>query len=278
MAQKRIAASDVRGIFRLNMNLDMLGPASLFVGRWQPFHAGHKKLIETVLKKGKPVIIAVRDTELSHQNPYTVTERRVMIRRALRKYGELVYVMAIPDIDEICYGRDVGYAIRRIELDRRTEQVSGTKTRAKKKPVHPIVWLTGQTRSGKTSIANELAPVIGGVVLDGDEMRESISKGAGFSKADRDEHNIRVARLALVLARRTPVIVSVIAPFESTRKKINALIRPVWVYVKRNVPITKQKPYEAPKAPDFTLTVTKRTTSAALAEELLQFLRAKNIL
>ncbi len=32
-------------------------PASLFVGRWQPFHDGHKKLIETVLKKGKPVVI-----------------------------------------------------------------------------------------------------------------------------------------------------------------------------------------------------------------------------
>jgi len=33
--------------------------SSLFVGRWQPFHEGHKALIETVLKKGKPVVIAI---------------------------------------------------------------------------------------------------------------------------------------------------------------------------------------------------------------------------
>ncbi|KKQ07620.1 MAG: sulfate adenylyltransferase subunit 1/adenylylsulfate kinase [Candidatus Daviesbacteria bacterium GW2011_GWA1_36_8] len=43
--------------------------SSLFVGRWQPFHRGHKTLIETVLKEGKPVVIAIRDTEMSHKNP-----------------------------------------------------------------------------------------------------------------------------------------------------------------------------------------------------------------
>ena len=119
-------------------------PASLFVGRWQPFHKGHKRLIETVLKKGKPVVIAIRDTEISHDNPYTATERRVMIRRALKKYGELVYVTAIPDIDEVCYGREVGYNVRRIELDKRTESISGTKTRKKMKPTQAVIWLTGR--------------------------------------------------------------------------------------------------------------------------------------
>jgi adenylylsulfate kinase len=38
-------------------------PASLFIGRWSPFHEGHQALIESVLSTGKPVVIAIRDTE-----------------------------------------------------------------------------------------------------------------------------------------------------------------------------------------------------------------------
>ena len=89
---------------------------SFFVGRWQPFHEGHKALIETVLKEGKPVTIAIRDTEISHKNPYTTYERWSMIQNRLKQYGDLVKIVVIPDIDEICYGRDVGYAIRKIYL------------------------------------------------------------------------------------------------------------------------------------------------------------------
>jgi len=221
--------------------------SSLFVGRWQPFHEGHKKLIESVLKKGKPVTVAIRDTEISHDNPYTVHERWTMIVRGLKKYGELVKVVVIPDIDEICYGREVGYGIRRIDLDKKTESVSGTKTRAKNPPTHPIVWLTGQSNAGKTTLAEAIAPRMGAVVLDGDEMRESISLGATMSKEDRVAHNHRVARLAKVLAKRTPVVVAVIAPYDALRKEIERIARPTWVYVKRKLPVTKDRPYEAPK-------------------------------
>ena len=220
--------------------------SSLFVGRWQPFHKGHKTLIETVLKKGKPVVIAIRDTEISHKNPYSVYERWTKIQQELHKYGELVKIIVIPDIDEICYGRDVGYSIRKIDLDQKTESISGTKTREKNPPTKPIIWLTGQSGAGKTTLAKALKEKIGGIILDGDEMRESISLGAGFSKEDREEHNLRVARLALVLAKRDIVIVSVIAPFESTRNKISQLISPLWVYVHRDLKNDPQKPYEAP--------------------------------
>src|SRR3989344_3760361 len=237
-----------RGRFGRDMRV-----ASLFVGRWQPFHKGHKALIETVLKKRKQAIIAIRDTESSHKNPYTVAERTAMIRKGLKKYGALVKIIIIPDIDEICYGRDVGYAIRRIYLDADTETISGTKTRKKHPPFHPIIWLTGQSGSGKTTLANILKEKLNAVVLDGNEMRESVSLGAGFSKEDRETHNLRVARLAFVLARQSPVIVSVIAPFESTRKKIDAMIKPVWVYVKRNVPEKPDRPYEVPSRRDITI-------------------------
>lgn len=235
--------------------------SSLFVGRWQPFHAGHRKLIETVLKKRKPVIIAIRDTEASKSNPYSVFERWTMIQKSLKKYGELVKIVAIPDIDEICYGREVGYAVRKIELDKKTEGISGTKIRKKKKVGYPILWLTGQSGAGKTTLANALQKKLGGVVLDGDEMRKTISKGLGFSKEDREENNLRIARLAQVLARRSIVIISVIAPFEETRQKIDQLIKPVWIYVKRKLPKDKNKPYEVPKKPDVIVDSNKQESN-----------------
>lgn len=227
--------------------------SSLFVGRWQPFHAGHQALLETVLKQGKPVVIGIRDTELSQKNPYTVHERWSMIQKALHQYGELVKIIVIPDIDEICYGREVGYAIRKIDLDANTEQISGTKTRQANPPLHPILWLTGQSGAGKSTLAQTLREKIPAVILDGDEMRASISLGAGFSKDDREEHNLRVARLAITLAKQSLVIVSVIAPFQETREKITQLINPVWIHIDRTLPQDKNKPYEPPDQPALKL-------------------------
>lgn len=220
--------------------------SSLFVGRWQPFHEGHKALIETVLKKGKPVAIAIRDTEIDHSNPFSTFERWSMIQKALAEYGDMVKIIVIPDIDEICYGRDVGYDIRKIDLNQQLENISGTKTRKQLKVTKTIIWLTGQSGSGKTTIANALQQKIGGVTLDGDEMRNSISTDLGFAKEDRESHNLRVARLAKVLSKNTRVIVSVIAPFEDARKKIDKIANPFWVYVERSLLMDKNKPYQAP--------------------------------
>lgn len=239
--------------------------ASLFIGRWQPFHKGHQALMETVLKKGKPIVVAIRDTDMSHKNPYTVRERWEMVQKAMAKWGELVKIIVIPDIDEICYGRDVGYAIRKIDLDEKMHAISGTATRKKNPPTRPIVWLTGQSGAGKSTLASALKESLpGAVVLDGDEMRESISLGAGFSKEDREAHNLRVARLALVLSKQSPVIVSVIAPFEETRRKVDALIKPLWVYVERK----GQKkhadyPYQVPRAPHAKVDMGKHTPAQA---------------
>jgi cytidyltransferase-like protein len=221
---------------------------SLFVGRWQPFHKGHKTLIETVLKKDKPVIIAIRDTEISKENPYSATERWTMIQNSLRQYGSLVKIVTIPDIDEICYGRDVGYEIRRIDLDDKIQKISGTKIR-ESTSTNTIIWITGQSNSGKTTLANTLQQKIGGVILDGDELRKSVSLGLGFSKYDRNKHNLRIARLAKSLSKFNPVIISVIAPFERTRTEITKILDPIWVYIKRDLPKEKNKPYEIPKHP-----------------------------
>lgn len=242
--------------------------SSLFVGRWQPFHKGHKALIETVLKRGKPVVIAIRDTEISHKNPYTVHERWTMIQKSLKKYGELVKIVVIPDIDEICYGRDVGYNVRKIDLDHEMELISGTQIRLENPSTKQIIWITGQSGSGKTTLANALQKKIGGVILDGDEMRETISKGLGFSKNERHEHNLRVARLAKVLSKKNLVIVSVIAPFEDTRQRIDEMVKPIWIYIKRNLPKDKNKPYQYPKNPHVALDSDKQTVSEQVKQVL----------
>lgn len=221
--------------------------ASLFVGRWQLFHAGHKALIETVLTRGKPVVIAIRDTQLSKDNPYTVSERWNMIQRSLREYGELVKIVVIPDIDEFCFGRNVGYAVREINLSASLKSISGTKLRKEKIHRYPIYWIFGQSKSGKTTLAYKLRNELGAVVLDGDEMRESISIEEGFSEEDRHRHNLRVARLAFILSKQSPVIVSVITPFNKTRQEIDRIAEPTWIYIEKSFPKQKDKPFEAPR-------------------------------
>ena len=220
--------------------------SSLFVGRWQLFHQGHKALMETVLKEGKPVVVAIRDMEIDHSNPFSTLERWSMIQKELSEYGSLVKIIIIPDIDEICYGRDVGYGIRKIDLEQQIENISGTKTRKELNITKTIIWLTGQSGSGKTTIARILQQKMNGVILDGDEMRDSISIDLGFTREDREFHNLRVARLAKVLSKNTPVVVSVIAPFDDARKKIDEIAKPFWVYVERNLPINENKPYQIP--------------------------------
>jgi len=113
-----------------------------------------------------------------------------------------------------------------------------------------IVWLTGPSGAGKTTVAKELSEYLDAIILDGDEMRESISLGAGFSREDRTEHNLRVARLAEQMAKQSNVIVSVIAPIKETRELINDICHPAWVYLKRTVPEREGHFYEEPDADD----------------------------
>lgn len=229
--------------------------SSLFIGRWQPFHDGHKKLIDVVLKEGGKVVIAVRDTPISAGNPYSVEDRVAYIKSQYKKNKD-VEVISIPDIKEVCYGRDVGWGIRRIRLDKQIEEISATKIRNSQKG---IIWLTGNTGAGKTSLAYLLKERLNAIVLDGDELRASISTDLGFSKKDRNEHNLRVARLAKVLHTQDfNVIVSVIAPFQATRDKITKLIDPYWIYVKGGK-VGKNVPYEVPKKPNLTVDSTRES-------------------
>lgn len=235
--------------------------SSLFIGRWQPFHKGHQALIKKVLNDGKNVVIAVRDTPISEDNPYTAEERKKRIENIFRDKKDKVKVIVIPDIEEVCYGRKPGWRVRRVRLNGELEEISGTKLRNNKKKV---IWLTGNSGAGKTTLAYLLRERLNAVVLDGDEMRASISLGASFSKKDRLEHNLRVARLAKTLnSQGHNVVVSVIAPFQEIRDKIEGIITPYWIYIKGGSK-AKDRPYEPPKKANLIINPDKESILKSL--------------
>ena len=104
---------------------------NLFIGRYQVpgLHDGHKKLMQTVLDEGKNVLIAVRNTATDKKNPFDASEIASVIEQQMMEHGDRVKVIIIPDIEEICYGRGVGYGIREIELDAETQAISATEIR-----------------------------------------------------------------------------------------------------------------------------------------------------
>jgi cytidyltransferase-like protein len=99
----------------------------LFVGRFQPFHPGHAAVIEKLQEEGRDVVVAVRDTPLNKENPFTIEQRLTFIRSKF----DNVEIIVIPDIEEIAYGRKPGWKFKEVRLDRKTEKISGTKTREK---------------------------------------------------------------------------------------------------------------------------------------------------
>jgi cytidyltransferase-like protein len=105
-------------------------PTALFVGRFQPFHDGHKRLIEEGLLRVGQVCIAVRDTHgTDEKNPLPFEAVKARIEAALWPYRGRVHVLQVPNVTGIFYGRDVGYTVERLVLDEETERVSATDIR-----------------------------------------------------------------------------------------------------------------------------------------------------
>ena len=82
---------------------------AMFIGRWQPFHNGHKWLISQKLNSGVPVLVAVRDIPPDDKNPLTTEQTVEMLQAAY--VDDDVVVVTIPDIESVNYGRGVGYEI-----------------------------------------------------------------------------------------------------------------------------------------------------------------------
>jgi len=94
-----------------------------------------------------------------------------------------------------------------------------------------IIWISGNSGSGKTTLANQLKDR-NTVVLDGDRMRATISTQAGFSKEDRQKHNLRVARLAKEISEQGfRVIVSLICPYIELRNQVQEITNCKFIYL-----------------------------------------------
>ncbi len=104
-------------------------PTAQMLGRWQPWHKGHQKLFEEILKKTGQVNIMVRDVKGVDDNPFDFETVKANILDALKEHKNRIKISLVPNITNICYGRGVGYKIEEIVLDEVTQKISATKIR-----------------------------------------------------------------------------------------------------------------------------------------------------
>ena len=159
------------------------------------------------------------------------------------------------------------------------------------------VWFTGLSGAGKTTISSAVEKELRTYghkveILDGDVVRQNLTKGLGFSKEDRDENILRVGFVAGLLTRnQVTVLVSAISPYEEIRQEVRERIGNfVEVYVNAPLAVCEQRdvkglykkarsgeiknftgiddPYEAPLNPD----VECRTDLESLEESVSKVL------
>ena len=104
-------------------------PTTQMLGRWQPFHDGHLALFKEILKKTGQVCIMVRTMPQTNNNPFEFEDIKKRIEEKLKDYKGQFDVVKVPNITNICYGRDVGYKIEEIVLPKEIQEISATKIR-----------------------------------------------------------------------------------------------------------------------------------------------------
>jgi adenylyl-sulfate kinase len=169
-----------------------------------------------------------------------------------------------------------------------------------------VLWFTGLSGSGKSTLTRMLEPELrkrgcNVEILDGDEVRENLSKGLGFSKEDRDTNVLRIGYVARLLARNGAVVMTAaISPYAEIRNQVRAMCNKfVEVYAecgidelcKRDVKGLYAKalsgeiknftgisdPYEAPENPEITVNSETQTPEESLAV-ILEYLEGNNII
>lgn len=101
------------------------------LGRWQPWHEGHRALFDRLIQKTGQVVIQVRDCQgWNGSNPFEIEKVKAFIRRDLDPIYQGQYeIQVVPNITHIGYGRGVGYTIAQETFDDATHSISATKIR-----------------------------------------------------------------------------------------------------------------------------------------------------
>jgi adenylylsulfate kinase len=169
------------------------------------------------------------------------------------------------------------------------------------------LWFTGLSGAGKTTISNLVVKELHErgsriEVLDGDIVRENLSKGLGFSKQDRDINIRRIAFVADLLSRNdVPVITAAISPYRALRDEARGLMdgRFIEAYVKASVEECERRdvkglyakarageikeftgvsdPYEPPQNPELELD-TENETPEESAAKIIEYLESHRFL
>ena len=170
-----------------------------------------------------------------------------------------------------------------------------------------IIWLTGLSGSGKSTVANALDHALHALgrptfVLDGDNVRLGLNSDLGFAPADRTENVRRVGEVAkLFVDAGIIVIVPLISPYRKDRDEIRAKVGegqflevhmntsletcegrdPKGLYAKARKGVIPEftgisAPYEPPVKPELTLDAGAGKNPSELAEQILEYLRGKS--
>lgn len=110
---------------------DWRQPTVQMLGRWQPWHAGHRALFERLLERTGQVIIQIRDVQgWQGSNPFELQEVERRIRRDLDPLYQGQYdIQVVPNIVHIGWGRGVGYSAGEETFDASITDISATKIR-----------------------------------------------------------------------------------------------------------------------------------------------------
>jgi bifunctional enzyme CysN/CysC len=197
----------------------------------------------------------------------------------------------------------IDFALRRSENIHWQKMDVSKESRAEQKSQIPkLIWFTGLSGSGKSSIANILEKKLQSlgkhtITLDGDNIRHGLNRDLGFTSADRVENIRRVGEVAKLMVNSGLIcITSFISPFESERKMVRSLVlenefievfvdTPLSVCEERDVKGLYAKarsgqipnftgissPYEPPKNPEIRIDTTKVSAEEA-ANQIIDFI------
>jgi len=202
----------------------------------------------------------------------------------------------------------LNFALRRADnIHWQHTDVSKQSRAALKRQRGQVVWLTGLSGAGKSTIANLVEKRLHALgrhtyLLDGDNVRHGLNKNLGFTEEDRVENIRRVAEVAkLMVDAGLIVLTAFISPFQAERRAARELLEPgefIEVFVDTPLAVAEERdvkglykkaragqlknftgidsPYEAPEAPELRIDTTQMTPIEA-AERIVEWLEGQEI-